>query len=90
MQSIWTNIEHFPLEIQLITEEIIGYIHNSGPDLRIGLYAGLLLGDIIVYFEIKKLLPFTLCSCCIFLFPQNNKDQSFFAFPDPQHLVAVS
>ena len=88
MQSIWSNIENFPLEIQLITEEMIGYTHNSGPALRIGHYVG--LSDIIVYFETKKLLHFTFCSCCIFLFPQNHKDQSFFAFPDPQHLVAVS
>ena len=54
MQSIWSNIEHFPLEIQFITEEIIGYIHNSG------FYVG--LSDIIVYFDTKKLLPFTFCS----------------------------
>ena len=49
MQSIWSNIEHFPLEIQLITEEIIGYIHNSG------FYVG--LSDIIVYFDTKKGCP---------------------------------
>ena len=89
MQSIWSNIENVLLEIQLIIyKRKDTYLHNSGPALRIGLYVG--LSDIAVYFETKKLLPFTFCSCCFFLFPQNHKDQSFFAFPDPQHLVAVS